>query len=100
MLESIKNKLAFLLGYQTVVSSDTIYQTTDNYELDDKIAPRFHNEGETDVYILNIIVKPGEMFNCSATTIPMRGTINIIMPDEGESKIVCVYNSLIKKECP
>ncbi|MEB3346317.1 hypothetical protein U6A24_12640 [Aquimarina gracilis] len=89
--------VTFLTGYQTTVSSDTILETEDNYTLEGKIAPRFHNEGTTEVTILNVVVKPGEMFNCSATTFPMQGTINIIMPEGG--KLVCIYNSLVKKEC-
>ncbi|WP_282080875.1 hypothetical protein [Aquimarina algiphila] len=89
--------VAFLLGYQSTVSSYTITETEDNYTLEGKIAPRFHNEGTTDVKILNVTVKPGEMFNCSATTFPMKGSIAIIMPNGG--KLVCVYNSLHKKDC-
>ncbi|WP_271765942.1 hypothetical protein [Aquimarina algiphila] len=97
MLSTIQHMVAFLFGYQTTVSSDTITVTEDNYTLKGKIAPRFHNEGNTDVSILNVTVKPGEMFNCSANNFSMKGSINIIMPDGG--KVVCIYNSLHKKDC-
>ncbi|WP_281990515.1 hypothetical protein [Aquimarina aggregata] len=91
----------YLFGYQTTVHAHTIKQTEDNYSLEGKIAPRFHNEGETDVIILNITVKPGEMFNCSANTFFMQGNINIIMSDDRDkNKLVCIYNSLQeKKDC-
>ena len=98
MLDSINQNIADALLYRTYAASDTIRQTEENYSLKGKIAPRFHNEGTTDVIIFDIKVKPGEMFNLSATAIPMDGTISIIMPNGG--KLVVVYNTLIKqKEC-
>lgn len=99
MSNLITTIVGFLFRYRTTVHADTIKQTEDNYSLEGKIAPRFHNEGETDVIILNITVKPGEMFNCSANTFYMQDTINIIMSDDRDkNKLVCIYNALQKKK--
>ncbi len=88
-------------SYRSIVSADTILETENNYPLEDKIAPRLHNEGETNIIVLNTRVEPGAQFNFSANGfLPMRGTINIyIEQKEGKTgKAVIVYNT-IKKEC-
>lgn len=99
MLDSVNQNIADALEYRTYVMEDTISETKENYSLEGKIAPRFHNEGTTDVQILNVRVRPGEMFNLSATAIPMSGTIPLLLPSGG-GKLIVVYNTLIKhKKC-
>lgn len=95
MLTNNQN-IAEILSYHTTVNSDLVEKTQDNYPLDGKIAPRFHNEGETEAIILDVKIKPGEMFNLSATEIPMEGNINIIMPNGG--KLVVIYNTIVEKK--
>lgn len=98
MLNAINYNIAENLEYRTTVNNDLIKETDENYPLKGKIAPRFHNEGLTDVKILDVVVKPGEMFNLSATSIPMQGTIHISMPDGG--RLVVIYNTIVKpKNC-
>ncbi|WP_299431555.1 hypothetical protein [uncultured Aquimarina sp.] len=99
MLKVFQDAIWRILGYATTVSSDTLYKTDNNFSLDGMIAPRFHNEGDTNVIIHNVTVKPGEMFNCSATTIPMEGKIPVIIQPGNNPKLVCIYNELVKKQC-
>ncbi|MBW1296434.1 hypothetical protein [Aquimarina litoralis] len=99
MLKTFQEAILNLLGYTTLMVSDTLLKTDNNFSLDGMIAPRFHNEGDTDVIIHNITVRPGEMFNCSATIIPMSGRIPIIIKEGANSKLVCIYNTIVKKQC-
>lgn len=88
--------------YYSIVSADTFYKTENNYKLEGKVAPRLHNEGETDIYVLNTKVEPGQQFNFSSNGFtPMDGSISIIIMEEDDkkSKAVVVYNTIIKKEC-
>ena len=97
MLETIIGNIIESNGYVTNVMQEEITQTDSNYSLKGKIAPRFHNEGVNDIHILGVVVKPGEMFNASANTIPMDGTLSIVMPNGG--KVIVIYNTLTKKRC-
>ena len=102
MLNTINTNITEALKYNTFVGADQIDKNEDNYSLEGKIAPRVHNEGEVDVIILNVTVKPGEMFNLSATPIPMSGNIPIHFNESqaGIKKLVVMYNTIkLKKDC-
>ncbi|SFB72343.1 hypothetical protein SAMN04487907_101262 [Zunongwangia mangrovi] len=72
---------------------------TDNrdYPIDGKVEPTFYNFGETDVYVMEARLKPGESFQAGATGFEMTGNVPVRFEGAGKKDCKCYF--VVPEKC-
>jgi hypothetical protein len=85
--------------YKGHFRTDTFNENNPEIQMNDWVEPTLYNNGNTDIYVNGMTLRPQGILRLGPANVEMNGTVHIRFPETGSHDVKVNY-VIIEKPCP